>query len=470
MSSFLDLEAGHSVGTDSIASAEEDSSSLSGFIVPDEHESCVTPPRKRPRLRRQNADVSRNLFPPPPPEAAEEAQPEVPDDVPELRAVLPQVPAGAPLPGVGGLAGTAHGRQVRINGQRLAITWPALEKAGQASCLDLAREGFNKLATEVPIECIVICREKHETSDDYHIHAYVSFHAKRKITHERLDAVVGKHGNYCRVLSQAAWLTYITKDDEYLGFNPADSTWSREFALLVVGAATAKQGVKHAKIETLLVKDGGTVLDILDSFPGYLIQHAQKVRTFQAMVSDAQQVAKRPVFAWEPIPITLGMKDHDRTIARWLNLWFNAIKAGQRPYPKQYRHLAILGAANSGKTRLTTHLMSSIIPTFLYTKDGGFMDALSDKDELVVFNDFYGSQMSYSAWKRFTDGSPFQRRVKGAAPQLWTKVIPMIFTANREPRDWWPNVVIEDDVVDSRLQVVHIPPGEHINLFGFQYD
>lgn len=456
---FLDLDVSVSLASDDEISEEEASSSLSGFIVPDGHPSTISPPRspKRARLTREGAFIQSPL------PSVEEPR------TPPTEPVSVAEPAPPVLPGVGGIAGSQHKNQVRINAARLAITWPQLEAAGSdTSCLDLAREGFTKLAEEVPIETIVICREKHEDGA-YHVHAYLCFPTRRKITHQRLDDIVGKHGNYCRVLSQVAWLKYITKDSEFLGYDPSSREWSKEYALLVVGAADAKSGVKHAKIEKLL-KEGGTVLDIQEQHPGYLIQHAHKVKYYQELVAAAEASLLKPKFQWKDIELTNEMQPHDFEIALWLNSWFSKIRDGQRPYPKQLRHLAIIGQADSGKTRLSTYLMTHLIPTFLYVNDGGFLDALSDEDELVVFNDFWGSMMSYSQWKRFTDGSPIQRRVKGGAPKLWNKVIPMIFTANKPPEDWWTNLSIEEDVVRSRLQIVHIPPGAKINLFGFKYD
>lgn len=141
--------------------------------------------------------------------------------------------------------------------------------------------------------------------------------------------------------------------------------------------------------------------------------------------------------------------------------------SGDRPYPRQLKHLAIIGSSNIGKTRFTSSLVR-VIPTALHCDDSGFMDWLYDGAELIVFNEFFGNKMSYSFWKQFTDSSPIMLKMKGSPPKYWDKVIPMVFTANRHPTEWW--TFTEQDCLDSRLLIVEVPPGQQLPVFEDFYE
>jgi len=189
-------------------------------------------------------------------------------------------------------------------------------------------------------------------------------------------------------------------------------------------------------------------------------------------MAEARFAASHPKYQWEDISLVKSdgsdWAPHDLRIAQWCNHWFGKILRKERPLPKSCPHLALIGSANSGKTRLANHI-STLVPTCFYVPDNGYMDGLLDQHELVYFDDFNGSHMKYGDFKKFTGGSSQMLRLKGKPARPWNKNIPMIFTANEAPYHWWNNIPIEHHVLDSRLFVVVIPDDEKVSLFDFKY-
>lgn len=343
-----------------------------------------------------------------------------------------------------------------MNAKHFALTFPQVGAADQPFPWEEVKASIKRLRDKVGVSVAVVGAERH-ADGNWHCHAYIRLIQKRFITHAQLDEIFGKHGNYQRVISQGAWLKYICKEGDYLGYDAPANKWSKEYADALTKAASEHSGLRTVLVEGHL-RSGGSINQLHDIAPGYLIQNARKVREYVSLMKHLEMLERIPPLKFVPIVADrlMMMPEWVKPIGLWLNDWFTRIMNRARPYPKQLKHLCLIGGPDTGKTRFTTTLATTI-PTALFCDDGGFMDFLYEEAELVVFNDFHGNQMKYSHWKGFTDGSPRNLRMKGAPPRYWDKVVPMIFTSNQEPYEWWQYT--ERDVIDSRLLIVRVPSG-----------
>jgi hypothetical protein len=262
------------------------------------------------------------------------------------------------------------------------------------------------------VQWIFLAKEQHKDGGN-HFHGCIDFGPRRdaagkerpRIYFKTLDTMLGKHGNYKKVHKLAGWLKYISKDGNFRAWSEKTG-WSKPYADSLLNTLASKQNNSYAQIEAYLLETPNiNLLDIPGKFPGFLLNNSHKIERFIHLQEQAKDRSLLPTFAW---PVELNSpnltEEHDKMIYRWLWLWFHHIKdKSDRPLPKSLPHLVLIGDPNCGKTRLIGTLAKSI-PTYYFTDDGGFMDGLLERHELIYFDDFHGNQMRWTDWKKFTGG------------------------------------------------------------------
>jgi len=91
------------------------------------------------------------------------------------------------------------------------------------------------------------------------------------------------------------------------------------------------------------------------------------------------------------------------------------------------------GATGTGKTRKAMEFSDD---PFIYM-GGGWFDGYTGQS-VAIFDEFEGGDVPFELWKRLCDRYPLRVPIKGGSVNWNPRII--IFTSNRDPRNWWRDV------------------------------
>lgn len=196
------------------------------------------------------------------------------------------------------------------------------------------------------------------------------------------------------------------------------------------GNSPLAQKVKPMESITKMIRDGASLEEIEDAYPGPFIMHDQRVqRAWQRWNARQSAVSK-----WVPI------QAHDPFSELYpLQVWLNANISVERDF--RQKHLWLHGPTKIGKSRMVFAL-SEMVKTFIAPTDG-WMTGYNDSFDLVIFDDFRGC-LTVDFFKQFCQSFPYQVLQKGLPPVLKKKHVPCIVTSNVSPIDCYPNVAVRN--------------------------
>nr|WQA30109.1 MAG: rep protein [Cressdnaviricota sp.] len=86
-------------------------------------------------------------------------------------------------------------------------------------------------------------------------------------------------------------------------------------------------------------------------------------------------------------------------------------------------------------------------------------------ERTIIFDDFCGSSLPFSTFKRVVDRYPFRVELKGSTCEM--VATNFIFTTNQEPSSWWSKEVVpQPDAIFRRIgKVVWFRSENHFSLY-----
>ena len=121
---------------------------------------------------------------------------------------------------------TIKTKKGKICFQQCIYTIPNLD---DFDLVDYYNKAINKLKDKV--DTFTISKEKHQTSNKYHVHYWIHFTERINCYPTTLDTLIGKHGNLRTAKrgnvksNQFNMIKYVTKDGEYMNY---PETWDSE--------------------------------------------------------------------------------------------------------------------------------------------------------------------------------------------------------------------------------------------------
>jgi len=134
-------------------------------------------------------------------------------------------------------------------------------------------------------------------------------------------------------------------------------------------------------------------------------------------------------------------QDYFDTFVRYPNLVTNYIGATVQPRNAQnpiYSWL-LIGAPGLGKSRLADRLSNGLGGGVFRHSLRKWFDGYRG-ERVVVFDDFCGSSLPFSDFKRIVDRYPVRVELKGSSCEM--AATHFIFTTNNEPDTWWQQEVL----------------------------
>lgn len=336
--------------------------------------------------------------------------------------------------------------QLRTAG--LFLTWPQCDVKPETVLARIV------CAYQSKLDFAVVSRENHaackghEGSEHPGLHLHCVIHLRTGYTNEfnneYLDTLAGKHGHYEAVRDLWNCLAYVIKDGDYRyhGEEPE--------ALLEQVRRGKKQKIsQHAAVERMLCDDSGSVERILETVPGYLLQHSQKIMAFTSFLQ--QHLAGRDKRAWAPIDTT-GLSGNNLVVADWVNANFGDPMPRRRIKQKQ---LMLLGPANTGKSMFVRWLRL-FFKIWDAPSDESFLNGYADQSyDCCVFDEFVGA-VPLNTMNSFLEGTPMQVKQKGCFAFKRSNK-PCIVLSNLRPMEMYKEANGHSiDAFMSRFDIVYL--------------
>lgn len=140
----------------------------------------------------------------------------------DISQLLKATPSGARNECTSRATDTTEPKSFRFQNRELCVTYSALTEGQIRQPIETAKELLDHLLTlkhnDVSVEQCIISKEKHENGE-FHFHGYIKFTEKLVTRNSRFLDYKGIHPNIQAVRDRKKWITYITKDGEYVTHN-----------------------------------------------------------------------------------------------------------------------------------------------------------------------------------------------------------------------------------------------------------
>ena len=322
----------------------------------------------------------------------------------------------------------SHKKQTgfRFAGKNGFLTYPQYK--GTETPLDI----MNKLKLffeekNLKLESAIVALENHskdgkeEQEEDPGVHYHIVFKCGKRIDASDphfFDPIVGQHGDYktCRQFLNS--VLYTAKEQNYSLFN-LDISAIRK-------AIESKTSVAHHTVANkILEKPFRTLEKVTNKWPGYMIQHKNKVEDFIEMVQNFHSDEKLPYYGVRiPWPDLNDPAPHK--ISSWVSNNFN----GQER-PHKQKQLYVWGPANLGKTHILMDL-SKRFRRYIISDEEKFDHEYHDHQyDFATMDEFVG-QKKVSWINAFVEGTEVRLNKKNSRNgSLKRKNLPVIFCSNK---------------------------------------
>lgn len=303
---------------------------------------------------------------------------------------------------IGRLLEAAPKSKFRLNAKRVGVTFPQCDVDKETVQSRLIKEFGDAL------EFYIIAQEHHKDGH-LHLHCLLGFHQKVNwFDCNRLDFLVGKHGNLLVPRSLRAWAQYCCKEDP---------------SFIAHGIAVDKLLAHKASRSEALGKrllEGASPLDLMREDPGFYLLHSRQIKEMHADVL-ASQVLAAPLLPWESA-VYKGSQPCMEEITCWLNANIKCSRSFKQP------QMYLWGPSGVRKTSLILKLVGYL--KICWMTWGPFWNGYSDDYDLIVFDEFnscYGH--SVQELNRFLEGVMINLSVKGGFVQK-KKNPPVVILSN----------------------------------------
>lgn len=383
----------------------------------------TSPPRKRPRLQRLNANPELQTI-------IDQLQNPSPRDPSQPPLVLDLTPKAQDAP--------TGNSKFRFRATSVFCTWPQCATPKEQVLANiLKRWGENVLFA-------VVSEEKHKDGTP-HLHAVVKFKKQISSSNARFaDDLSGSHGKYESAKNIKKVLRYVMKDGCYLvhGDVPVCDTSSDLKKVSVFDEICSK------------ILDGVLLRDIRAQYPKQFMLYRNRIMEYYADIRTEREYSE--LLPWpgvDPSPFAGIGEDSDRRLFE-MNTWFAENIRQDRPFKSP--QLFIHGPTNIGKTSLIISLrkyLSIYMVPMMENWYNGYDDDLYD---LIVLDEFKG-QKPLTYMNLFLDGSYVSLPVKGSMVTK-KKNLPVVILSNFSPEDCYKNLMETDpstlDTFLSRITVI----------------
>lgn len=285
----------------------------------------------------------------------------------------------------------------------------------------------------------IVCLEKHGKKDklegpriELEIDPGVHFHALFKVDSKDpgwntknqfyFDEIFGQHVHVESAKDFNACILYCAKEGDFVTHN-INVEQTKE-------AMKSKKGVKHIEVAQKIIDQPEIgLLELVTTYPGYMIQHQKKVIDFQTL----NQNIRNQTLPFPGIGDYSDCKPEVQVIAKWLQE--NLPPNKRKPSQKQ---LYIYGPTCIGKTTLLMKLQE-YFHTYIVPEEETFWSNFHDNYDLCIFDEFNG-QKKITQLNSFVDGSNVVLTAKHVSAINKKKNIPVILCSNKSPSEVYHNV------------------------------
>jgi len=314
----------------------------------------------------------------------------------------------------------------RFQGKHGFLTWPQY-KGGLTPVEVMERTKMFFASKNLQLQSAICALENHSNDEkeqifeDPGVHYHVIFKVAKRIDTTNcnyFDEILEQHGNYvpCRQFLNS--VVYATKENNYSLFN-LDISAIRK-------AIESKTSVAHHTVASkILAKPFRTMKKITEKWPGYVLQHQNKVQDFVELVQSFQEEELLPYYG---VQIEWPTVDNPapHAISSWVS---NNFDGKERPH--KTKQLFVWGATNMGKSHILIDLAKRFTPYIIGTEEKFDRPFDNFKHKFAIFDEFCGGKQVW--WlNTFLEGGPMQLNLKNSRNGCMKKVnIPVIFCSNK---------------------------------------
>lgn len=395
--------------------------------------------------RPPSASVPRLMATPPTPPTPDNDHPDSPDNA-------------HPGPSDNELPPGLDRNNFRLNSATLFLTYPQCSLPKETAVEKLL--AFCQQMKVNPTK-YVVAQEQHKDGTP-HLHIAIWLSAKLNLKSPRsLDAITGKHGHYRGIKFPTRCLKYCLKEDKsplIFGFDP-------RYLERLTETASSSGTKKTTLYATACTTGGKRPHDILLQDPGFYLLHGKKLKEIHTDYAMLQRYATLKPFygiSYTPVPST-AVHFPTKAICEWVNA--NLFQS--RPF--RQKQLYLHGPPACGKSTFLRTL-AGYCKVFAMSIQEDFYDFYSDDIDLVTIDEFKG-QKTIQFLNQFLDGQMMCLRQKNHQ-YLKTKNVPVIFCSNYPLEECYKKAAASGylDSLSSRLEIIHIPPTEKIDLDNIHFN
>ncbi len=329
-----------------------------------------------------------------------------------------------------------------LRGTSFFFTWP---QSGETTKEDV-EEGLKKLFKDKMLwYCIGV--EMHVDGSP-HLHACIQLKvgARRRfqglVGTTKLDAIIGKHGNYQVPRSIFDVMRYVVKGGDVLQEG------------IDVELALKQHKLKNTTVIAQIaeaIRTGSAPQAVEEMNPGFFMMSMRKIQDYTLWVQDRLKVTSAPTFQVEAVP--QDEEIWNLQIADWI--MENLLKARVH----RQHQLWIQSPTGYGKTYLTMSLESMGIRIYHWPYEEWNDAYQDDLYDLIVMDEYGGKRCVYPPLlNSLLEGKPEPLKRRGLSPVLKRKNLPILILSNFTPYEVYSKYVGEDytklDPLMSRLTQV----------------
>jgi hypothetical protein len=317
-----------------------------------------------------------------------------------------------------------NGKKKKITFQHGIYTIPHIDDPNLQEYFDCIVKLLGK-----KLECFTISKEKHNSSDHYHIHCYLKYIKRATISPTSFDKTLGKHGNLRIVTrgnvkrNQCNILKYVTKYGNFMDY-PVD--WDSQ-----VFIREMEKKKKELKTNTIAlgIMEGKykSKMDVArDGYAGAAMIYSKHIGEFINACESEREYSRKKEIVWEKLKATMEWGKEWYTIITWLNFY---VRNAENNVGK-IKHLYICGAKNLGKTTRLLNPLRKRLNIYDISKDkvqnlywtNNFYD-------LCIMDDYDGDK-PITWMNEFLGSETTNVRVPGGGHDKKTEIVPTIIISN----------------------------------------